>query len=236
MMVFYHFMYNLAFLGITRVAFTPPLQAPFAAFQLVTAGLFISLVGVSLSISDSRYLRENGRRSPFSRTLKRGLRILAWGMVITVVTRFAVGPFYVRFGILHCIGLSIILAYPFLPHRRLTLSAALLAIVLGIWLRGQTFGFPWLMWLGLKPTGQEYVDYIPLLPWFGVALLGVFAGSTLYPNGLRSYRLPDWGGRWPVRGLALMGRHSLAIYLLHQPVLILLMALVRPGIWSSLFR
>jgi uncharacterized membrane protein len=64
------------------------------------------------------------------------------------------------------------------------------------------------------------VDFYPVLPWFGVALIGVFAGYSLYPNGQRRYAWPDLGRVAPVRGLRFLGRHSLLIYLIHQPLLI----------------
>ena len=64
------------------------------------------------------------------------------------------------------------------------------------------------------------VDYYPLFPWFGVALLGIFAGESLYPAGMRRFDLPDWSRVAIVRGLRFLGRHSLLIYVTHQPVLI----------------
>jgi uncharacterized membrane protein len=64
------------------------------------------------------------------------------------------------------------------------------------------------------------VDWYPVFPWFGAALLGVFVGFTLWPGGRRRFDLPDLSQTAPVRGLAFLGRHSLLIYLVHQPVLL----------------
>lgn len=228
MMVFYHLMYDLGFLGFTYVAFTPPYEVLFDAFQIATAGLFLSLVGVSLSISSGRYERQTGRPYPFGHLAKRGLRIFAWGLLVSAVTRLAVGPIYVRFGILHFIGVSIVVAYPFLRHPRLCLPIAAVVLVLGMFLGRFEVGFPWLLWLGLAPAGQEYVDYFPLLPWFSIVLGGVFLGHRLYPEGRRAFNLANSGGTWSWRCLAFLGRHSLLIYLTHQPVLVLLLAAIRP--------
>ena len=70
------------------------------------------------------------------------------------------------------------------------------------------------------------VDYYPLLPWFGVALLGVFAGHSLYPQAKPRYPLPDYSQAWPIRGITFLGQHSLAIYLIHQPIIIGLLFLL----------
>jgi uncharacterized membrane protein len=61
------------------------------------------------------------------------------------------------------------------------------------------------------------------LPWFGVVLVGLFFGNMVYSGGRRSAGLP---GAAPVlaRPLLPLGRNSLAIYLVHQPVMIVLLA------------
>ena len=102
----------------------------------------------------------------------------------------------------------------------LTLAAGILIILAGIYidsLRSDSF---WLNWLGLKQPGRSMVDYYPVFPYFGIVLIGVFAGRLLYPAGVRRFALPDLSQVRPVRGLRFLGRHSLLIYLIHQPILI----------------
>jgi uncharacterized membrane protein len=62
-------------------------------------------------------------------------------------------------------------------------------------------------------------DYFPLIPWFGVVLLGLFLGNTLYSENGRNFFLPDWGDLLPFRFLQFLGRNSLLIYMIHQPIL-----------------
>jgi uncharacterized membrane protein len=217
MMALYHLVYDLDVFGGYRIESTSGFWALFAD---LTATSFLLLVGVSLSIS---YRRSGGaERGLFGKYAVRGLRIFAYGMVITLVFRvFGLGT--VAFGILHLIGVSIVLAYPLLRFRLLSALLGLLVIAAGFYLRAHGFpsGSPWLLPFGVAPEGLFMPDYRPLLPWFGVVLLGVSAGSSLY------------GGRKPVvggagspagRSLASLGRHSLLIYLLHQPVLIAVLA------------
>lgn len=135
---------------------------------------------------------------------------------------------FVIFGILHLIGFSIIAAYPFMPYgrRALTLGASVTFIVLGIYLDSQVSSTPWLIWLGLKQTGRFMVDYYPGLPWLGVALAGIYIGHALYANGVSRLTLPDKSDTPLIRELSFLGRHSLLVYLIHQPLLMELLMLL----------
>jgi uncharacterized membrane protein len=90
-------------------------------------------------------------------------------------------------------------------------------------------GSPWLLWLGLAPEGFYSLDYLPLLPWFGVVLMGIALGDFLYHGYKRRIALPDLGGALLVRPLAFLGRNSLLIYFVHQPALIALLYLGSAG-------
>jgi len=224
MMVLVHLRYDLVYYGGYRAAL---LVAPFwPNFARTTASIFMFLVGVSLTLSYARARdRDQGGRPLFLKYLKRGLVVFGWGMVITLVTWLLLREGAVYFGILHFIGVSIILAYPFLRLRFPSLLVGIALIVIGAFLSRQTFGFSWLLWLGFVPERLASVDYYPLLPWFGVVLIGVFAGQTLYPGHSRRFALPDWSRVLPIRWLEFLGRHSLLIYLVHQPLIIVVLSL-----------
>ena len=182
--------------------------------RLVNAGLFIFPAGVALTIAYSR-----GKR--MSSFMLRGLQIFGLGMVITLLSLLVVPDQYVRFGILHFFGIAFILVPFFLRFRyiNLILGAALMAI--GIYLLEQRVlvDFPWLLWLGLRPHGFSTLDYFPLLPWFGLLLVGMFFGKILYPQGNRRFHIPEFSN--PVASaLTLPGRHPLLVYIAHLPVII----------------
>lgn len=85
--------------------------------------------------------------------------------------------------------------------------------------------------LGVSPEGLFMPDYRPLLPWFGVVLLGVFFGNAVY-LAWRKKSPPSPTPR-TVAPLAFLGRHTLLIYLLHQPVLIAILwalGILSPGL------
>jgi uncharacterized membrane protein len=217
MMVVYHLAYDLVLLDYYQ---SSVVTGPWRVFARVTASLFVLLVGVSLAISFARRSRRERGWRLFNKYLVRGLKLLSWGMVITLVTWIYMGRPVIIFGILHLIGAVTILAYPFLSLGWVNLPIGVAMIALGFRLNQLPVSHPWLLLLGLRPRWLFQVDYFPLLPWFGVALLGVFLGQRLYPAGTRRFHLPEWDGKPGISELVWMGQHSLAIYLIHQPILI----------------
>jgi len=196
----------------------------------VTAGTFIFLAGVSLTITHSRTTR-------ISRVLRRGLEIFAWGMGITLITWLVAPQEYVRFGILHFFGIAFILAPFFTRFRFINLILGVALMAIGIYLQVQRiyFDFPWLLWLGLMPHGFSTWDYFPLLPWFGLFLVGMFCGKMLYPQGNRRFNIPEFND--PVTSaLTLPGRHPLVIYLAQWPVIIGVLLALFPANVLPLFE
>lgn len=223
LMIFYHFVFDLSYFGAySGQMYTGPWQI----FARSIGSTFIFVMGVSLTLRHHRLQPELGRRQMFQKYLLRGATLLGWGMVITVVTYFVVGRGFVVFGILHLLGLSTILAYPFLRSRWASLVAGIVVIALGVYAARLVSSSPWFIWLGVNQIGRFMVDYYPILPWFGIALLGIFVGFSLYPQGNRQFALPDLSHAASIRGLAFLGRHSLFIYLIHQPILLGILLLV----------
>ena len=151
----------------------------------------------------------------------RRAKILLLALLLTVGS-WAFGIGVIAFGILHLIGVSIILAYPFLDGRlsNVLFGGAVIALGLLIGSLDLVSESPLLLPFGVVPLDLPMPDYRPLLPWFGVVLLGLAAGNTFYA-GRRSRP----GTPVPARPLAFLGRHSLTIYLVHQPVIVALLVL-----------
>ena len=186
-------------------------------FSHIVAGSFLALVGVNLVLST-----RNGVH--WDRYLRRLALIIASAALVSGVTYFWIPDAPVFFGILHLIALGSVLALPFLSAppgygdcRRRVPGRTELS-------RGEFFdGRPW-WWLGLSAGPPTTVDYVPVLPWFGVVLAGVVAGKLLIRGGGLAAL-----GKFDPRGLgarilAFLGRWSLPIYLLRQPVLFGLLA------------
>lgn len=190
----------------------------------LTAGTFIFLVGLSLSLS---YARRKKNPSPYWWYLQRGTGIVLLGMVVTAATWFAAGDQLVRFGVLHLIGVSIIISFPFLDGRLANIILGLVVFAGGTMLKKVAVHTLWLLPLGLTPAGFRSVDYAPLFPWWGLVLIGIGLGNLLYPDGVRRFALSDLSKNRLIAWLAFAGRHSLIVYFVHQPLLL-------GGIWVYL--
>lgn len=218
--VLYHLVYDLDVLGGYPVEST---SGFWGAFADASAFAFVFLAGLSLFLSSARAGRSRRDRGAFVKYLRRGTGIFSCGMLITLVFR-ALDFGVVIFGILHLIGASIVLAYPFLRLRLANLVVGLSIVAIGVYLRAkevEASGVTGILLapLGVEPESLYMPDYRPLLPWFGVVLLGLFCGNVVY--GRRRAGAKDADGPPYAAPLALLGRHTLLVYLIHQPVLIL---------------
>lgn len=189
------------------------------------AGSFVFLAGLSLWLAHGRTIRWRA----FGRRL--GLLVLAAGAVSLGTWLFAPAV-WVRFGILHSIALCSVLSLPFLKAPW-WISAATGAAILwwGPSLDLRAFDGAGWVWTGLSRTVPPMMDWEPVVPWLAPMLLGVAVGRlgtavSLWPRLAVRPRDP---GR-VAHALALPGRHSLAVYLIHQPLIVgAILAWIRMG-------
>lgn len=188
------------------------------------AAVFVAIAGLSLVLA---------RRNPAG-LLKRGLYILVFATVVSLVTFVAYPQAFVVFGVLHLIGLGTILSMPFLKMRMQWVLAAGILVCLCTFVTQGFSGSPLLLPLGVTYPGFTSLDYEPLIPWFGVMLIGVALGKILYPEGKRCSilsKLPEMprGLGW----LCFIGRHTLVIYMVHVPVILgcLILGGLLFGLW-----
>ena len=210
-MAAYHALWDLGFLRLTpeNYALTPPGRL---AAHLI-AGSFLLLVGIGLVLAHGGGLRSRA-------VLLRLARIGGAAGLITAATAYAFPQSYIFFGILHCIAAASVLGLPFVFAPVAVTALAAAAVLLAPRLVAHpVLDAPALLFLGLGRTVPDTNDWVPLFPWFGMVLAGI---------ALARLGLPDLVAGWRARGrlaraLAFAGRHSLAFYLLHQPVLLALL-------------
>jgi len=207
--VLFHLVWDLEFTGfISGVAFHPL----WLAFGRSLAGSFMFLAGVSLVLAHGVQFR--------TRTYFRRLTVIVVAAVaITIVTLLAFPSAFVYFGILHSIAIASLIGVVFL---KLPTSASLLAglamMALPWFISLPAFDPRWLAWIGLSANPPLSNDFVPVFPWAGVTLLGIAFAKAV---DIGKNRMISAGAdcRFLAR-LGWLGRHSLTIYLLHQPMML----------------
>ena len=187
----------------------PLLQHPAMVIFNAAVGIsFVVLSGLCVTL---------GRRP-----VRRGLQVFGCAMVITLVTwgmaklGFLHPTLIIRFGVLHLLGLAMIL-WPLFRKLPTWLLAVLGGVILalGYWFKTMTVTVGWLFPLGLMAPGFSSGDYFPLAPFLGWFFLGAVLGRKIY--GEKRSIFPDFSKNFAF--FCFCGRHSLLLYLLHQPIL-----------------
>lgn len=187
-------------------------------FPRIIASIFIIIAGISFTISYSRMAKKKTKLAMHKKYLLRGGKIFTLGLFATAATWAFFHEGTIFFGILHFLGLAIMLSPLLIKAGRWIPALAAAFIAAGIFLQALGPASPWLLWLGLPP-GIYMFDYFPLLPWLGIFLAGIFIGNALYRNGKRSFRIFD--EKTLSKPLSFLGRRSLLLYVLHQPALLI---------------
>lgn len=228
-MATYHFTWDLEFFGYVDPGTAT--QGFFRIYARCIASSFLFLAGVSLVLANTPDIRWR----PF---WKRFAVIAAAAIVVSVGTYFLFADEWIYFGILHNIAISSLIGLAFIGMPALLTAAIAVLVVIGLlfdyfWMPGvldlATFDTRWLSWIGFAEMPPRSNDYVPLFPWIAAPLAGIalarLAVDRQWLHGLA--RIQTKGNI-----LSKAGRHSLVIYLVHQPVLIglvYLFSLIHPA-------
>ena len=212
--VLFHIVWDLEFTGIiSGVAFHPI----WLGFGRILAGTFMFLVGYSLVLAHPKGVVKRG---PFLRRLS---IISAAALTITLITLFAFPDSFIFFGILHSIAIASLVSIIFLKTPAIVpLVAGILVLALPQYLQIDAFNSRWLAWIGLYSIPPISNDFVPVFPWFGLTLLGIFFAKTVKHLDLKTCSRRSTNPGNLGNSLIWAGRRTLPIYLLHQPVLLLI--------------
>lgn len=213
LMVVFHFCFDLAYFGLAEFDFYH--DAFWLNARTFILSSFLLLVGAGLVLANSGGV-------VFRRYLKRLILIAGAALLVSLSTWIMLGERMVFFGVLHCIAAASVIGLLFVRAGWLNLLFGMALIVFALNYQSAWFDVPGRRWIGLMTHKPITEDYVPLLPWFGVVLVGMAFGPALHELAKRVQRRLDVR---PVTLLAYAGRHSLIIYLVHQPLLLGLLSL-----------
>ncbi len=230
LMLFYHFFFDMDYFRVMHIGID---SGAWLVFQRVIGTLFLLIVGISLVLSERR------NKEGYPHHLKRGLFLAGVAILITVATWIYPHEGYIQFGIIHLIAVSTIIAPFFFRLGRWNIALGALVIVLGLLMGQLSVDTHALFWLGMTDQGYVALDHYPLFPWFGIVLMGIALGQAVFAADKKINKVSSvLATRAPVSGiyysyfvgsLAYLGRNSLTIYLIHQPIIV-------GAIWLLLIR
>lgn len=210
-MIVYHFVFMGWYLAGWN---SDPLSDEWRLFARMTSDTFLFLVGISFVLASKK---KQTSRQVWARAVKRGITVLCAALLVTIVTIIMQPESYIRFGILHCIGVSMLLLPLFRSCKEGNIVLGILTLIIGFQFYLTRVSSEAFLPFGLIPYQFSTLDYFPVIPWFGVVLIGAGVGSFLYERLQISPLLNQ--ERWRI--WTLPGRYALWIYLIH-PILIYL--------------
>lgn len=222
--VAYHTLYDLVYLFGVKLPWFRSEGAYW--WQQWMSGSLIFLAGISCLLTRSN--------------LRRGVKTFLLGMVLTAATALVMPGELILFGILHFMGCAMLLfalLQPLLdkipPRAGLWACLALFVLTKNIYYGNVGIPYLWevavpeafyasplLFPLGLPHPTFASSDYFPLVPWAFLFLAGSFLGRKI-PAG----KVPDFARKSRLPLLGRVGRHTLGIYLVHQPLIYALLFL-----------
>lgn len=170
------------------------------------------IIGISSAII---FMFTSGLSSGLSKNpIKRGIQVLACGMLVTLVSFIFFKDMYIRFGILHFLGVCMIISPALRKMDNLTLLLIGLACVIaGICTENIRINIPYLLPLGLKYKGFRSFDYYPLIPYLSVYILGILVYRNYYKERKSIFKKELYSNF-----IRKISEKSLFIYLIHQPI------------------
>lgn len=210
MMFVFHFSYDLNLFGYVTINF---LEEPFwATFRVFIVSSFLLLVGISIILADRKKIDSQ-------RFIYRMAKILTYALVVTLGSYVMLPESFIYFGILHFILAASVLGLLFRKYYWFNLILGIGLLILDTVASHSLFDNPLINWIGFTTQLPYTEDYVPLVPWFGVVLIGMFIGRRWFNGNTPAWL--NWQASNPAtKTLAFGGRYSLHIYVLHQPIFI----------------
>lgn len=211
-MAAFHFAFDLSHFGL--LSGQDFYNDAFWTWQRVgIVSLFLACAGCGQALA----LQRSAAQAPDRRFWRRWLQIAGCALAVSLGSYLMFPQSFIYFGVLHAIAVMLILLRPVARLEAGLWLLGLLLIALPQVVGHPVFDTRWTDWTGLNTHKPRTEDHVPLMPWFGVMVLGLAAGRWLLahrPAWLGAARVPA------LRALAVLGRWPLSFYMLHQPLLI----------------
>lgn len=220
LMIAYHFSFDLNMFGVLHQAFNQQIFWLTARAIIVT--LFLLMVGISLVLANQKNHHHYWKRIA---------KLAACSLLVTLGSAILFPQSYIFFGVLHLILFASLIGRVLLTFNWLNLLVGSVIILIGILYANPIFDISKLQWVGLMTYKPFTEDYVPIFPWLGVVLIGIFLGKRIQKYSVQLHQFQHKNQSPFIQLTAWLGQRSLATYMIHQPILLGALSL-----WSWLFR
>ena len=215
LMVIFHFCYDLNYFGFIKIDIT---RDPFwLNFRILIVSLFLFAVGVSLALAYKDGI-------DWKKFKKRLFTLAVASLSVTVATYFIFPNAWVYFGILHSILIISILSLPFINRGKLALIVAISTLIAYNFFNINMHPLFNILKQPLHLPNHT-VDLAPIIPWISLSLFGVAVVGFGIEKSLFSLKVFKFDSKLH-NLLKILGKNSLLIYLIHQPILFAIFYLV----------
>lgn len=234
-MTAFHFCFDLSYLQLWRQDFY---HDPLWTWQRTAiVSLFLLCAGLGQAVAQTKQISTR-------RFYRRWLQVAGCAVLVSAGSYLVFPHSFIYFGVLH--GMAVMLLLLRLVQGcsdRVLWALALICMLAPGLYSFAASGLPASLVdllntkpfspLGLVTRKPATEDFVPILPWLGIMLLGFYVGrqQIAKPGAWLAGYLAQPAQSWPSRSLAWLGRHSLLYYMLHQLVLmggLMLLALLLP--------
>jgi uncharacterized membrane protein len=217
-MIAFHFIYDLNYFDWLQLRML--VDQPWVGWRTAIVTQFLLLVGVSLVLRTSF-------KPGLADFWRRWAQVAGAALLVSVGSWLVFGPRFIWFGILHFIAAALLLARPLLRLGVWNLALGAVVLLFGLFYANPSFNDTPANIVGLVTQKPKTEDYVPLFPWLGVVLIGAGLGALWKSRGWAvTPALAALNAR-PPRVLVFLGTWALTIYLVHQPLMMGALALLR---------
>jgi len=210
-MIVYHFIYDLNFYGWLHIAMTR--ERPWVAWRTAIVTQFLLLVGVSLVL-------RHAFKPQWRDFWRRWAQIAGAAVLVSAGSWWLFQNRFIFFGILHYVAVALILVRLAVPLQRWNLALGVALLAAGFLYEDVVFNARELTWIGFATHKPATEDYVPIFPWIGVTLIGAGLGALWQRSQFAIAPALQRLNAAPPRGLVFLGTWALTTYLVHQPILL----------------
>lgn len=194
----------------------------------ISRNIFIIFVGISLYLS---YINSNNLSKYKKKQVLRALQIYIIAIYITILTYYSVHEYYILFGVLHFISLSILILHNFINNFKVLFTIMIICILLSNLRLSSNIPFINYIYNILGFTFyKNTMDSFPIIKWLPKVIIGIFIGYIIHNYYIKDSKSKNIKKNKNIKKkyslLDLIGKNTLLLYAIHFPIIIIVLKII----------